>query len=389
VKKLLLILSFLSSSILFSQQHFFYGLQADYGYFSRSFENNRDIVKGSNLGRMFNLGLSGSYRVFDQLTFEGGLRLNGMKWKLQDENFKARNTGYEALMITNNRYMSFYGNLKYSYDLGRKKYIFLRTGYEFSAIGQKSINVNKRFELGNDFVEMTFNYGKSNHAFVPEIGYEYFNSSGNLITIGLKYHMKYSGDDFITGNYHVTNQKDFEIFDNVKLSGSYVAATIQINGLLHYIAKKERVKKEKPKDELKPVLVDTTPIIPVDTTQKAVVTDKKAHDREYAVTNKLKVTSKTVKIYIWDHQIEDGDRINLILNGEWILTDYTLRNNKRVIEVELQEGENTLILYALNLGKYKPNTAAIMIDDGTKKQEVILESTLEESSALEIKFDKK
>ena len=94
---------------------------------------------------MFNLSLSGSYRIFDQLTIEGGARLNGMKWKLQDENFKERNTGYEALMLTNNRFMSYYGNIKYSYDLGRKKYIFFRTGYEYSAIGKESINVTKEY----------------------------------------------------------------------------------------------------------------------------------------------------------------------------------------------------------------------------------------------------
>jgi hypothetical protein len=77
------------------------------------------------------------------------------------------------------------------------------------------------------------------------------------------------------------------------------------------------------------------------------------------------------------------------LNSDWILTDYTLENKRYTFEVTLHEGDNTLILYALNLGKYKPNTAAIMVDDGTKKQQVVLESTLDESSALEIKFESK
>lgn len=370
----------------------------DYGYFNRSFEANRDVIKGKNMGRMLNLRLSASYRVFDQLTFEAGMSLNGMKWKLQDVNFKERNPGFEALMATQNRFMSFYGNTKYSIDLGRKKYAFIRLGYEFSAIGKDQLVAEKLFVLGNDVVEMKFNYGSTNKAIVPEIGYEYVNAAGNLVCFGLKYHHKFSGDNFITGDYHVTTPPDVNIYDKVTVTGSYIALTAQFNGLFAYIAKKERVKKEKTKpiehkDTIKkpakidPVIVEDEEI-PVDTSKKVVINDKKAHDRDYVVTNKMKVSSKTVKITVWDHQIEDGDRINLILNDQWILTNYTLENKKYTFEVTLKEGENKLILYALNLGRYKPNTAAIMVDDGSKKQQVVLQSTLEESSAIEIKFEK-
>lgn len=394
MKKLLFLNILFLSSILSAQQHFFYGLQADYGPFTRSFDNNKEILKGKNMGRMFNVRLSTSYRIFDKLTLEAGASLNGMKWKLKDVDFANRNTGFEALMITQNRYMSFYTNVKYSYDLGRKKYCFFRLGYEYSAIGKDNRYASKQFVQGNDFVEIDLNYGQSNSALVPEIGYEYFNSSGNLISLGLKYHHKFAGDNFMRGEYHVNNQINIDKYDGFDVSGSYVALTAQFNGLLSYKAKKERIKKEKPvkiKDTTKipnPILVDTTPSIPVDTTKPVLVDNKTANDRDYAVTNKIKVTSATVKIYIWDHQIEDGDRINLILNDQWILTDYTLKNKQYMLEVTLQPGTNNLILYALNLGKYKPNTAAIMIDDGTKKQEIVLESTLDESSALEIKFEK-
>jgi hypothetical protein len=390
VKKIILILSLFVLSNAFAQQHFFYGLQLDYGPFMRSIDQNGSVLKGKGMGRMLNLRLSASYRLFDALTFETGMSLNGMKWKLEDKNFKSRNTGFEALMLTQNRFMSFYGNFKYSYDMGRKRYLFLRTGLEYSSIGSDSITQQKKFDKGNEIARITQIYGRSNWAITPEIGYEYFNSSGNLITIGLKYHHKFAGDDFIKGDYFLSNSGNLNVKDQFTISGSYLALTVQFNGLLTYKAKKERIIKEKikePKDTIKkePDLVVT----PVDTTKPVLIDNKQANDRDYAVTNKIKVTNNKVKIYVWDHQIEDGDRINLILNDEWILTDYTLKNNKRVIEVTLQPGTNNLILYALNLGKYKPNTAAIVVDDGTKQQQVILESTLDESSALEIKFDAK
>lgn len=394
MKKILLLFCLAFGSSLSAQQDFFYGLQLDYGIFNRSFDQNRDVLKGSTLGRMINVGASFSYRIFDQLTLEGGARLNGMKWNLRDKNFEERNPGFEALSITNNRFMSFYGSLKYSQPLGRKQYLFFKTSYEHSAIGAQTITRNKRFSVSDEFVETTFTYGQNNQALVPEIGFEYFNTQGNLISFGLKYHYKFGGDNLLRSDYFVNTDlgdvNSTNINDGFDLSGSYVALSVQFNGLITHIAKKERVKKPRTKNTPlpDPVLVDTTPA-KIDTSVTDVVVDNKTADnRDYKITNKVKVSSSKVKIIIWDHQIEDGDRVNLILNGQQILTDYTLKNKKLEIEVELNEGQNDFILYALNLGRYKPNTAAVIIDDGNKQSKVILESTLKESGAIEIKFIK-
>jgi hypothetical protein len=374
-----------------AQQHFFYGLQADYGVFGRNYDQNRTILKGQGVGRMINLRLSVSYRIFDALSVELGTSLNGYKLRMNDIDFKKRNPGFESLVASQARYLSFYSNLKYSHDIGRKRYYFFRPGVEYSAIGSKQLTKSTQFQTGNERISMITTFGKSNWALTPEIGYEYFNSSGNLISIGLKYHYKFSGNNLVRGDYQLSNQANIYRKDGVNVSGSYVAVTFQINGLLAYQSKKERVKRVKDPVKLDtvktvpPVLVETKP---VDTTKKVQVTDKVAYDREYAVTNKIKVQSNKVTITVWDHQIEDGDRVNLILNDDWILTNYELKAKKHVIVVELKPGTNNLILYALNLGKYKPNTAAISVDDGTKVQQIILESTLDESSALEIKVEK-
>ena len=276
--------------------------------------------------------------------------------------------------------------------MGRKQYAFLRMGYEYSWIRSKTLTETKNFEAGTDLLVSSIKYGQSNIGLTPEIGYEFFNNNGHLISIGLKYHHKFSGDDLLRWTYTADNRADgadrLVTTDGINVSGSYVALTLQFNGLLSYKTKRERVKKQK-KQKPDPVLVDTTPTV-VDTTTTVVdVDDKQVNDRDYKVTHKVKVKTSKVKITIWDHQIEDGDRVNLILNNEQILTNYTLRNKKLVLEVELKEGTNDFVLYALNLGKYKPNTAAITIDDGIKEHKVVLESTLEESGAIEIKLDSK
>lgn len=388
MKKITFLILFLVSTLTFAQQHFFYGLQLDGGPFFRSFDQKRDVLRGSRLGRMLNVGVSGSYRLADKFTLEGGARLNGMKWKLKDEDFATRNPGFEAVQATHNRFLSFYGSAKYSHDLGHKRYGFFRLGFEHSAIRRDVLTETRDFTAGTDIVSSSITYGNSNNAFTPEIGYEYFNRNGNLITLGLKYHHKFSGDDLMNWTYSANNRDDADPIitnDNINISGSYVALTLQFNGLISYKTKKEK----KPK-KVKPVLVEEPEevIEKVDTTKEIVVDKDQAYDRDYNVTHKVKVKSETVKIIIWDHQIEDGDRVNLILNGDWILNDYTLKNKKLELEVTLKEGSNEFILYALNLGKYKPNTAAIIIDDGIKQHKVVLESTLDESGAIDIKFEK-
>lgn len=393
MKKSLFILLFCASGFLHAQQHLFYGIQLDYGPFFRTFEQNRDVLRGDNLGRTLNLRLSGSYRVFDRLTFEAGANLNGIKWRLKDQFFEDQNDGFEALTQINTRFISFYGSLKYSYELRRKQYLFLRNTFEHSIVDSKTITESQNFAVGTETINATYFFGNSFQSISPEIGFEYFNDAGDLITLGLKYNLKFSGDDLVRGEYRVTRPSDTEanvtdivVSDEVSVSGSYIALTAQFNGLLSYKAKKERIKKKKKE---KVVKADPEPIVEQVDTTKDVVKDKKtANDRDFKVTHKVKVKSETVKIYIWDHQLEDGDRVNLILNDEWILTNYTLKNKKLELTVTLKEGKNDFILYALNLGKYEPNTAAVIIDDGVKENKVILESTLDESGAIEIKFEK-
>ena len=66
-----------------------------------------------------------------------------------------------------------------------------------------------------------------------------------------------------------------------------------------------------------------------------------------------------------------------------------MKKEKYEIQIELREGLNTFVLHALNLGKYKPNTAALNVFDGEKKHRIILESNMNESGTLQINYKKK
>ncbi len=79
------------------------------------------------------------------------------------------------------------------------------------------------------------------------------------------------------------------------------------------------------------------------------------------------VKSKTVTIKIWDNEKEDGDIISVYLNGARIKKEITVKKTEHIFTLDLKEGANTFKLFAHNEGQQSPNTAAILIDDGTQE----------------------
>jgi hypothetical protein len=102
----------------------------------------------------------------------------------------------------------------------------------------------------------------------------------------------------------------------------------------------------------------------------------------YAET--FNVENKFVFIEIWDNSQEDGDTVSLFLNGNRILADALLSHKKRVLKIELGEGDNSIVMYAHNLGTIGKNTASIKITDKTKVYHRHLESDLQTSEAIKI-----
>lgn len=99
----------------------------------------------------------------------------------------------------------------------------------------------------------------------------------------------------------------------------------------------------------------------------------------------VKVRSPFITIEVYDHKKNDGDIISLNYNGNWILENYQIDKEKHTVDVQIEEnisGRNYLILYAHNLGSVPPNTAAVIIDDGHKRQRYVLNSDLKQSDIL-------
>ena len=93
-------------------------------------------------------------------------------------------------------------------------------------------------------------------------------------------------------------------------------------------------------------------------------------------------------IDVWDHQKEDGDRISLYLNDVLILDNHLLKREKKKVKLKLlEQEENQLRLFALNLGEVPPHTASIRIVQNDKTHHVILKSDLKVCGTIEINYE--
>tara|TARA_B100000925_G_scaffold275932_1_gene242605 strand:- start:199 stop:732 length:534 start_codon:yes stop_codon:yes gene_type:complete len=80
-------------------------------------------------------------------------------------------------------------------------------------------------------------------------------------------------------------------------------------------------------------------------------------------TVKIEWESDSIKINIWDSNLEDGDKINLKLNDKTILNNFVTNKNKKTINLKLKKGKNFLNLVAVNEGLSPPNTSKIELID--------------------------
>lgn len=127
--------------------------------------------------------------------------------------------------------------------------------------------------------------------------------------------------------------------------------------------------------------LDTVPV--VSETKKAFKVDS-LQGREVKGGSFIKASSAECKLLVFDHQLEDGDSISVNLNGDWIVLNTPLKKQPLVKTIVLKPGRNYLVLHAVNLGFYKPNTAAFHLVFENKVYKRILYSDLDKSDVLYI-----
>jgi hypothetical protein len=105
----------------------------------------------------------------------------------------------------------------------------------------------------------------------------------------------------------------------------------------------------------------------------------------------IDVQGKNVKIQISDYEKIDGDIVSVYLNREKVIDKVEIR--KRPIERTVRLSQfvqiNELVVYAHNLGEISPNTCMLTVDDGLTVQKVFIESSLQKSALLYLRYKPK
>ncbi len=91
----------------------------------------------------------------------------------------------------------------------------------------------------------------------------------------------------------------------------------------------------------------------------------------------LEIPSEKIRLKIRDYKKVDGDIASIYFNGKVILNKKSLKKEPDIFELELEPGDNEILLYAHNLGTMPPNTASLKIFYGNEEKEIIIDSDFE------------
>lgn len=112
--------------------------------------------------------------------------------------------------------------------------------------------------------------------------------------------------------------------------------------------------------------------------------------RSNAVLQTVKVESATIKLELYDNGDVDGDSVSLFYNGNVLLAHKRLSEKPILLEISVpNDAVNELVMYADNLGTLPPNTALMIVRDGSKRYEVRITSDLKKSGTIRFVHNKK
>jgi hypothetical protein len=138
---------------------------------------------------------------------------------------------------------------------------------------------------------------------------------------------------------------------------------------------------------------DSATIKAVDTARK-IELEKLAtsfSQRKNILSEVIEIESDSVRISFYDNGDIDGDSISVFINKIPVLTHQPLSEKalNMYLAMDSAHANTEITMYAENLGLYPPNTALMVITDGTKRHEVFMSSSLTQNSSVILKRRKR
>jgi hypothetical protein len=361
-----------------AQQDAYFFIGGDLGVPISKYLDNKNTLTNRYFNNHSALNFSAQYRFWNRLGLEAGFGQHFEYLAFNDNNFAKRNPGFTSDITSKNAYLNSFFSLTYFQPINQALRLYLLGGYSLNWVtGATEASKTSYYIAGKESVTLKNSYF-NNTSLYGEIGFEGTLSNEDVLSIGLKYNIGLS--NMASGNYTVTKNATTIEQDNVSSLGTYIGLTIKYG--FHFYHKENISEHEAdlyPKDT--PIKKKTTEKVHQPKDDKI---PKVVDGRLVDLTKKITLKKNEVIIKVWDHEVVDGDIISLNFNGVWILQNFTLEKKAKEIKITLQPGTNYIVLHAHNLGKYSPNTAALIFDDGVKENKVILKSTLDASGTIQI-----
>ncbi len=121
------------------------------------------------------------------------------------------------------------------------------------------------------------------------------------------------------------------------------------------------------------------------------VVEAQFKEREIEVANELEVFSDSLKVDFYDNGEIDGDSISVFFNRQLLAFSQKLSTRSIHFDLVLDSTKeyNELSMFADNLGSIPPNTALMIVSDGTRQHEIRLSSNLQKTGTIRIRRGKK
>ncbi len=361
--------------------------------------NSSQISETTNFGMLTEQHKLNSYGIMAgtgmRLSNNIGIEVFGgylaQKWNYTDATLTNLTNGIETNYFRNKMNLAnFHVGLHKVFKKNGANFIYFKTGLDVNFIKTGDYWNDDPSGIGPQRIyNVTYRSAFAMYA-SPEFGLFLSATEKSELSIWTSY--KIGLNSMFDFNYQLDGLGDYANY-NIDGTGNQLSIGLKYTILKPLLTdKKPKEKKEKPVKEPKEKK-EKEPKPEKEKKEKELKVDKDGipktlKDRDVVKNKTIYVKSTNITFRVWDSGKEvDGDTISLNLNGEWILESFGLSREKKGVSVTISEdGKNFLMLYAINMGKFPPNTAAVSVWDGEREQILELKSDLKSCGALNIVY---
>ncbi|MEE9372734.1 MAG: hypothetical protein V3V00_06735 [Saprospiraceae bacterium] len=100
------------------------------------------------------------------------------------------------------------------------------------------------------------------------------------------------------------------------------------------------------------------------------------------------VSADSFVLELYDHLIKDGDRVSIKVNDVWEYKNISLEKEPKKLTIHIKPGQqNYILIHADNTGYRPPNTIALAYTINGERKEINLQTDLQNSQMVEIKYN--